>query len=74
MGDTVNPIYGASRTPCPAPPAGNKNLITYMNRVQSIMTDLVATRKKQVAIDRLDVLIAEINTTTHTTCGGSRAR
>ena len=63
------PIYGILKVDCPDPPVGNKNLIAYMARLRDIMTQLAVDRDKKVALTRMEVLSAEIETTNHKSCG-----
>jgi hypothetical protein len=59
---TVN-IYGGSggnTFTCPDPPPGNTKLITYMKTYSSIMKDLNNDRNKQKAIDRIELIKAQI--------------
>ena len=55
------PMYGkVAFTACPTPPAGNVSLVEYMERVTAILNQLTTTHNKQITLQRLDTLKAEI--------------
>jgi hypothetical protein len=54
------PIYGATKTPCPATPAANTSLLEYMNRTKGILLQLNEKKDKTVALTRIDILITEV--------------
>ena len=64
----IIPIYGTAAAPCPPPPEGNKKLIGYMQRLQQILVQLAASQDKGVAIDRLAVLMKEMDTVKFSSC------
>jgi hypothetical protein len=54
------PIYGAQKTPCQTVPASNTALLEYIQRMNNIMNQLYIKKEKTVALDRIDILIAEV--------------
>jgi hypothetical protein len=45
---------------CPAPPQGNKNVVEYMKRFMTIMKQLNKDHDKDTAINRIEVIKAQI--------------
>lgn len=62
------PIYGITtklQENCPAPSKGSTDVIDYLKRADNILKQLLepATRNKDVAVERLDMLMNEIRLT-----------
>lgn len=57
-------IFGGSGSvfSCPAPPQGNKNLVEYMKDFTKVMKQLNATRDKETAIKRIELIKVQVLT------------
>lgn len=54
------PIYGKQNTQCQTVPASNTALLEYIQRMNNIMNQLYIKKEKTVTLERIDILIAEV--------------
>jgi hypothetical protein len=54
------PIYGKKNIQCQTVPASNTALLEYIHRMNNIMNQLYIKREKTVALERIDILITEV--------------
>jgi len=62
MSAAARPIYGGATPSCPTPPPGNVHLLEYVTRLRGIMLQLASTKEKTIALERIAILKAEVET------------
>lgn len=56
-------IFITNTKTCPPTPAGNAQVVEYMNRLKNILIQLHNTYDKSVAISRINILLEEVQKT-----------